>query len=60
MLTLNQFLERCKEITNQGYEVWIEGLGDGRWKLVVEGCSIGEEERKHIRVEKRKDGTTNA
>lgn len=40
MLTLNKFLDRCKELTNQGYEVWIEGMGDGRWKLVIEGLQV--------------------
>jgi len=49
-LTLKQFHDRCKELSDQGYEVWIEGQGDGRWKLVIEGLQITEENRKHIRV----------
>jgi hypothetical protein len=40
MPTLRQFHNKCKELTEQGYEIWIEGLGDGRWKLVIEGMSV--------------------
>ena len=40
MKTLRQFHNRCRELTEKGYEVWIEGRGDGSFKLVIEGLEI--------------------
>ena len=40
MITLKQFHDKCKEWTEKGKEVWIEGLGDGHWKLVIEEKSV--------------------
>ncbi|KKM04653.1 hypothetical protein LCGC14_1762100 [marine sediment metagenome] len=41
-LTLKQFINKCKELTDQGDEVWIEGIGDGRWKLIIERIEVGD------------------
>jgi len=39
-LTLKQFHEECRKLTEQGKEIYIEGLGDGRWRLVIEYIEI--------------------
>ena len=35
-ITLKEFIDQCQEYTDEGLEVWIEGRGDGRWKLVIQ------------------------
>lgn len=40
MITLKQFHDKCKELTEQGNEVWIEGRGDGTWRLVIEEKAV--------------------
>ena len=51
MITLKQFHDKCKELTEKGKEVWIEGLGDGHWKLVIE--------EKTVTIGDGDNGTTN-
>ena len=48
-ITLKQFHDKCKELSDQGYEVWISGKGDGTFKLNIEGIIVGgkNEQRKY-------------
>lgn len=34
--TVNQLIREIKDWNSKGYECWVEGLGDGRVRLVCE------------------------
>lgn len=54
-LTLNQVLDRMRELGDQGYNVYIKGRGDGRVIPVAEYFEVLTEEKiKKIEKEKRK------
>lgn len=35
-ITLKQFINKCQELTDKGFNVWIEGNGNSTWRLCVE------------------------
>ena len=50
--TLKEFLQRIQQISDQGYDCYIEGVGDGSFKLVIEDPRI-----RIVKTEE--DGTSN-